>query len=382
MLGPGGVVGPGQTEGGYRPGRAAWQVAIRPQAVDRGSMPDARAGRRSKGEAAVGRPEPDSGPRGAGADVTAGHPLGEALAAALRDYERHLSLERGLAAHTVRGYVSDVASLLDHSSRRGVGSPAGVDLGVLRSWLAASRARGRSPATLARRAAAGRSFTAFAARRGWLAGDPGLSLATPRTSNRLPQVLTQEQASALLGPPGPSAAAAAGPVGAAAETRDAAMLEVLYATAARVSELCALDVDDLDLTRRVARVLGKGSKERMVPFGIPAARAVQTWLTAGRPVLARTASPAALFLGVRGGRIDVRTVRRIVHRRAAGTPDVPDVSPHGLRHSAATHLVDGGADLRNVQELLGHATLSTTQLYTHVSADRLRATYERAHPRA
>ncbi len=306
----------------------------------------------------------------------------EGLARALGEYARYLALERGLAAHTVRAYVSDVAGLLDHAGRRGAAVPAGIDLAILRSWLAVSRTRGRSPATLARRAAAARSFTAFATRRGWLASDPGATLATPRGDSRLPQVLTAVQAAALLDTPGDPTAPVAGTVAAVTRLRDAAMLEVFYATAIRVSELCGLDVDDLDMIRLVARVLGKGGKERVVPFGVPAARAVETWLAAGRPQLLRAHDTAALFVGVRGRRIDVRTVRRVVHRRAAETPGVPDVGPHGLRHSAATHLVDGGADLRNVQELLGHATLATTQVYTHISADRLRATYERAHPRA
>lgn len=293
-----------------------------------------------------------------------------------------LSLERGLAAHTVRAYVADVAGLLDHAARRAVATPAEIDLAVLRSWLAASRTRGRSPATLARRAAAARSFTAFATRRGWLASDPGVTLATPRGDSRLPQVLTAAQAAALLDAPASSTALAVGATAAAIGLRDAAVLEVLYATAIRVSELCGLDLDDLDMTRLVARVLGKRGKERAVPFGVPAAQAVEKWLANGRPPLLLAGHTAALFVGVRGRRIDVRTVRRIVHCRVADAPGVPDVGPHGLRHSAATHLVDGGADLRNVQELLGHATLATTQVYTHISADRLRATYERAHPRA
>jgi integrase/recombinase XerC len=310
--------------------------------------------------------------------------LPEPLASALHEYRRHLQLERGLAAHTVRAYASDVTALFNHASRMGIIDPAGLDIGVLRSWLAAGRSRGRSPATLARRAAAGRSFTAFAARRGWAPDDVGLTLVTPRGKGRLPLVLSQTQAAALLDQPGlsQSAATPGGPHTRAVGQRDAAILETLYATGVRVSELCSLDVDDLDLSRRVARVLGKGGKERTVPFGGPAARALELWVAAGRPMLCRPSGDAALFLGRRGGRIDVRTVRRLVHSWIAGVPGAPDLAPHGLRHSAATHLVDGGADLRNVQELLGHATLATTQLYTHVSADRLRATYERAHPRA
>jgi integrase/recombinase XerC len=164
--------------------------------------------------------------------------------------------------------------------------------------------------------------------------------------------------------------------------RDRAIVEVLYGAGIRVSELAGLDIDDLDRQRRVMRVLGKGSKERTVPFGLPADAAVGDWLTRHRPVLAGPSSGRALFLGAKGGRIDPRIARQIVHRWVRAVPGVPDVGPHGLRHSAATHLVEGGADLRSVQELLGHASLATTQIYTHVSAERLRAVYAQAHPRA
>jgi integrase/recombinase XerC len=164
--------------------------------------------------------------------------------------------------------------------------------------------------------------------------------------------------------------------------RDAAIVELLYATGARVSELCGLDVDDLDRERRTVRLFGKGAKERVVPLGAPAARATTAWLARGRPALASADSPPALLLGARGGRLDPRAARRVVHQRLNAVPGVGDFGPHGLRHTAATHLLEGGADLRSVQELLGHATLATTQIYTHVSIERLRATYESAHPRA
>jgi integrase/recombinase XerC len=164
--------------------------------------------------------------------------------------------------------------------------------------------------------------------------------------------------------------------------RDRAVLEVLYATGVRVGELTGLDVDDVDWERRVVRVFGKGAKERTVPIGVPAARAVDVWVREGRPAFATSRSGSALFLGIRGGRLDPRAVRSLVHARLAQVPGAPDLGPHGLRHTAATHLLDGGADLRSVQELLGHATLTTTQIYTHVSVERLKATYERAHPRA
>ena len=164
--------------------------------------------------------------------------------------------------------------------------------------------------------------------------------------------------------------------------RDVAMIELLYATGIRVGELVGLDVDDVDGDRRIVRVLGKGSKERSVPFGVPAARAVSAWCVHGRPELIDDRSGAALFLGARGGRIDPRTVRSAVHRLVDDVDSAPDLGPHGLRHSAATHLLAGGADLRSVQEILGHASLATTQIYTHVSAERLRAAYRQAHPRA
>ena len=159
-------------------------------------------------------------------------------------------------------------------------------------------------------------------------------------------------------------------------------MEVLYATGVRVGELCGLDVDDADLERRTVRVLGKGAKERTVPMGGPAAEALDRWIRHGRPSLVMAHSGAALFLGDRGGRLGQRSARRIVHRRLAATEGTPDLGPHGLRHTAATHLLEGGADLRSVQEILGHASLGTTQIYTHVSIDRLKSSYTQAHPRA
>jgi integrase/recombinase XerC len=313
-------------------------------------------------------------------------PVGEVLHA----YERHLALERGLSAHTVRAYVGDVVSLLgflhglpavdpdtegvDRSGGRGIEA---LELPVLRAWLAALRGGGASRTTLARRSAAVRTFTAWAHRRGHLATDPGARLASPRPHRTLPSVLRQDQASDLL---------QASESGAAQEDavalRDHALLELLYATGVRVSELCGLDVADVDLGRRVVVVFGKGGKERTVPFGEPAERAVRAWLARGRPALARSTSPPALLLGARGGRFQPASVRRIVHGALGAVPGAPVMGPHGLRHSAATHLLEGGADLRSVQELLGHATLATTQLYTHVTVERLKAIHDRAHPRS
>ncbi len=296
---------------------------------------------------------------------------------ALAEFTRHLRSERGLAEHSVRAYVGDVTTLLVHAHRMGRPLVADLDLPVLRSWLAGQASRGRARATLARRAAAARAFTAWAHRQGLTTTDAGALLATPRTGRTLPGVLRQDEADALLQVAG-LAADDDTPVG----LRDLATLEVLYATGIRVGELCGLDLDDVDHARRVVRVLGKGAKERTVPVGVPALRAVDRWLADGRPALATPTSGPALFLGARGARVDPRTVRRAVHGLLAHVPGAPDLGPHGLRHTAATHLLEGGADLRSVQELLGHATLATTQIYTHVSVDRLKATYDQAHPRA
>ena len=304
---------------------------------------------------------------------------------ATTDFERHVAAERGLSPHTVRGYVGDVRSLLEHADRCGAAGPGELSAPILRSWLAVQHAAGASRATLARRGAAARSFTAFAHRRGWLASDPGTALGTPKVRRALPHVLRQAEIAGVLASsdadieqPPPDRT----PAEAAVALRDAAILELLYATGIRVSELCGLDHGALDLGRRTVRVLGKGAKERTVPVGIPAVRAVGRWEQSGRPVLARDGSGPALFLGVRGGRVDPRTVRRVVHERlrAAGVPT--DTGPHGLRHTAATHLLEGGADLRSVQEMLGHSSLASTQIYTHVSVDRLKASYRQAHPRA
>ena len=300
------------------------------------------------------------------------------MAAVLHDFEVHLRDERDLSEHTVRAYLGDLASLVEHAHRMGRDDPAGIDLPVLRSWLARMGTSGRARATLARRAASARAFTAWAARRGLVPADAGALLATPKGRQTLPQVLRQDEAAAVL-----DHAAVAADDGDPVAARDRAVVELLYATAIRVSELCGLDVDDLDQARRLVRVLGKGRKERSVPLGLPAARAVEDWLAWGRPRLAGPGSGPALFLGARGGRLDARSARRTVHAvLRSGGADVPDLGPHGLRHTAATHLLEGGADLRSVQELLGHATLATTQIYTHVSVDRLKATYDQAHPRA
>jgi len=309
--------------------------------------------------------------------VTPEHALPEAFAGVLGAYERHLTSERDLTPHTVRAYVGDVAGLLDHAARLDLTDVAELDLRSLRSWLAKQQSLGLSRTTLARRATAARVFTAWLHRTGRAAHDAGGTLASPRTHRTLPAVLRADEARGLI-----RSAAELADDGSPVGLRDVAMLELLYATGIRVGELVGLDVRDVDHDRHVVRVLGKGRKERVVPFGQPAARALQRWLASGRPVLRAEGAGDALFLGARGRRIDQRAVRTLVHRRIADVPGAPDIGPHGLRHTAATHLLEGGADLRSVQELLGHASLATTQLYTHVTTERLRTAYRQAHPRA
>ena len=302
----------------------------------------------------------------------------EALAA----FERYLRAERSLSPHTVRAYLGDVSSLLEHAHRAGVPGPDGLDVTQLRGWLARQHTSGAARTTLARRGAAARTFTAFAHRRGWLAIDPGPQLGTLKTRRTLPHVLRQDEMRAALDTAARRTEATQTRVQAAVALRDAAVLELLYATGIRVSELCGLGADSFDHGRRTVRVRGKGDKERTVPVGVPALRAVTRWLDQGRPALATTSSGPALFLGVRGGRLDPRTARRIVHQGLREGGATREVGPHGLRHSAATHLLEGGADLRSVQEILGHASLASTQIYTHVSVERLTSAFRQAHPRA
>jgi integrase/recombinase XerC len=303
--------------------------------------------------------------------------LPEPMARLLGEYERHLVSERDLATHTVRAYLGDVAGLLQHAARLGHVDATRLDLRTLRSWLAKQQTVGRSRTTLARRATAARVFTAWLLRTGRAESDAGASLGSPKAHPSLPPVLRADEAADLI-----RTAARLADDGSPVGIRDVAMLELLYATGIRVGELVGLDLHHVDRDRNVVRVLGKGRKERAVPFGHPAARALERWLAHGRPALRVEGAGAALFLGARGRRIDQRAVRTLVHRRIAEVPGAPDIGPHGLRHTAATHLLEGGADLRSVQELLGHASLATTQLYTHVTTDRMRRAYQQAHPRA
>lgn len=320
---------------------------------------------------------------------------------ALEAFAEELRIQRGASPHTVRNYLADVRSLFAFvTDDDGEGLPLeAIELGNLRQWLMHQSRAGAAPSTLARRVAAIRAFCAFCVRSGRMTADPALRLSAPRKGSRLPAVLQQGQAETVLGriadeevrsrTEEPRERAAAQRDHAVA-LRDRAIVELLYATGIRVSELTALDLGDIDEERRLITVLGKGGKERRVPYGLPAADALRTWLAQGRPELATTASSQgaaggsgeAVLLGVRGGRINVRQVRDVVHRATRAIDGSPELSPHGLRHSAATHMVENGADLRQVQEFLGHATLSSTQIYTHVSLGRLEESYFTAHPRA
>jgi integrase/recombinase XerC len=296
--------------------------------------------------------------------------------AILEEFDEYLALQCGRSAHTRRAYLGDLRSLFAFLGVRGIGLD-GLSLPLLRSWLATAAAAGAARTTLARRTSAVKAFSAWAARRGLLASDPAARLQVPKAHRTLPAVLRQDQALDAM-----AAAKSGAEQGDPLALRDRLIVEMLYATGIRVSELCGLDIDDVDTRYRLVRVLGKGNKQRTVPFGVPAADALRSWLAEGRPTLVTTESGPALLLGARGRRLDVRQARTVVHQTVAAVNGAPDIGPHGLRHSAATHLLEGGADLRVVQELLGHSSLATTQLYTHVAVSRLRVVHDQAHPRA
>jgi integrase/recombinase XerC len=305
--------------------------------------------------------------------------LPDPMKADLGAFENHLTLERDLSDHTVRAYVGDIGGMLQHAAALGHTSTAEIDLRTLRSWLAREQTLGKARTTLARRATAVRMFTAWATRTQRTPVDAGASLASPKAHRVLPDTLDSTSlesglshlVDAALDPESPSPSA----------RRDRALIELLYATGIRVSELCGLDIDDVDRQRRVIRVLGKGRKERTVPYGVPAGEAINAWLAVRTEWVTPDSGPA-LFLGARGGRIDPRVVRALVYKVFGNEENEHRIGPHGLRHTAATHLLEGGADLRAVQELLGHSSLATTQIYTHVSRDRIKAAYRQAHPRA
>ncbi|WP_104178862.1 tyrosine recombinase XerC [Arthrobacter sp. B0490] len=302
---------------------------------------------------------------------------GQALDAAAEGFEQYLTRERNRSPHTVRAYRKDLQLFFAHAGRSGVSALDRLELRHFRAWLGELDAAGLSRATIARRAASVRAFMDWAVREELIQANPALRLRSPKRTRSLPAVLSRPQTGALFedledrmleGDPH--------------ELQRRAMVEVLYGTGVRVGELVGLDVDDIDTERRTLLVLGKGSKERTVPYGVPAAHAIDDWLRRGRPRWLTEKSGPALFLGRRGGRIDQRAVRTQVREALEALGDTAARGPHALRHTAATHLLDGGADLRAVQELLGHSSLATTQLYTHVSVDRLRRSYEQAHPRA
>lgn len=304
--------------------------------------------------------------------------LPEDLEALLTEYGRHLRLGRNRSTHTVRAYIGDTRSLLGYVVEQSADAAVReLDLALLRSWLAEQSAAGSARTTVARRASAARTFTAWLTHTGRLEADPGLRLSAPSAHRVLPAVLGVQQVERAM-----DAAESGAVQGDPMALRDRLIVELLYATGIRVSELCGLDIDDVDRERQLVRVLGKGNAERSVPFGAPADAALENWSRYGRPLFATAESGRSLLLGRRGRRLDQRQARTVVHEVVSAIPGAPDTAPHGLRHSAATHLLEGGADLRVVQELLGHSSMATTQLYTHVSMDRVKKIHDQAHPRA
>lgn len=296
----------------------------------------------------------------------------------LTAFERNLKVERNLSPHTIRAYMGDLNSLLLHLEKLGLSDINVLELTHLRSWLANQAVKGGARTTLARRAVSVRMFTRWALKNKFLSSDVGATLATPKGHRTLPGVLDVNNAQIAMDSMATRAAQEQTPI----SLRDVAMVELLYATGARVGELCGLDIGDIDYSRNTIRVLGKGDKERVIPIGRPAVAALESYLKDGREALVSAQSANAVFLGLRGKRIDQRTVRTVVYEALSAIEGVERMGPHALRHSAATHLLEGGADLRTVQEILGHASLATTQIYTHVSSARLHKVFKQAHPRA
>ena len=296
----------------------------------------------------------------------------------LGEYTHHLTKERSLSEHTTRAYLGDLTSFFDNLELQKVDDLSNVTIAHIRSWLATQQVKGGARTTLSRRAVSIRLFTKWATKKGFLAKDIGLTLATPKGHRTLPEVLSVADATVAMD----SLATRVAEEESATSIRDCAILEVLYASGARVSELCGLDLDDIDYQRNTIIVLGKGNKERTIPLGNPAMKALNNWIKSARSEMANGGSGEAVFLGVRGKRIDQRTVRTVVYEALEALEGAQRLGPHALRHSAATHLLEGGADLRTVQEILGHASLATTQIYTHVSTERLQKAFKQAHPRA
>jgi integrase/recombinase XerC len=293
-------------------------------------------------------------------------------------YREHLTTERNLSENSIRAYLADLESLVSHLNTLGISTFVDLDIAHIRSWLANLHSKGAARSSITRRVVSVRAFTYWAAKNGWIPQDIGRDLVAPKPERHLPEVLDMESARLALEAlakkveeePSPEA------------LRNLAIVEVLYASGIRVSELTGLDIHDLDQSRMTLRVLGKGNRERVVPIGIPALRALERWLNEARQKFINEDSGNAIFLGARGKRIDQRVVRSIVYDTIEALGTHEKFGPHGLRHSAATHLLEGGADLRTVQELLGHSSLATTQIYTHVSQERIKKAYEQAHPRA
>jgi integrase/recombinase XerC len=305
--------------------------------------------------------------------------MGSVALSEIRDaFLKYLESERNLSAHTIRAYLGDLDSFFEHLEKLDVTDFSKLELSHIRSWLANQQVKGGARTTLSRRAVSIRLFTKGATKKGYLAKDVGATLATPKGARTLPDVLNVADAGLAMDALATRVAEEDGPL----SKRDCAMVEVLYASGARVSELCGLDLQDIDYERNTIRVIGKGNKERTIPLGNPAMRALDAWLKEGRPSLAGDKSDRAVFLGARGKRIDQRTVRTVVYQALEALEGAVKLGPHALRHSAATHLLEGGADLRTVQEILGHASLATTQIYTHVSTERLQKAFKQAHPRA
>ena len=293
-------------------------------------------------------------------------------------FTRHLEVERSLSVHTIRAYIGDLESLLNHLETIGVTDISQLELVHLRSWLANQQVKGGARTTLSRRAVSVRLFTKWAVKNKYLTKDVAATLATPKGHRTLPEVLDIADAKTAMDSLATRASEEETPI----SLRDVAMVELLYATGARVAELCGLDVSDIDYDRQTIRALGKGNKERTIPLGNPAIKALNVWLKEGRDSIKNSLSGNAVFLGARGKRIDQRTVRTVVYNALQAIEGIERMGPHALRHSAATHLLEGGADLRTVQEILGHASLATTQIYTHVSTERLQKAFKQAHPRA
>jgi len=305
--------------------------------------------------------------------------MGSVALSEIRDaFLKYLESERNLSAHTIRAYLGDLDSFFEHLEKLDITDFSKLEPSHIRSWLANQQVKGGARTTLSRRAVSIRLFTKWATKKGYLAKDVGATLATPKGARTLPDVLNVADAGLAMDALATRVAEEDGPL----SKRDCAMVEVLYASGARVSELCGLDLEDIDYERNTIRVIGKGNKERTIPLGNPAIRALDTWLKEGRPSLAGDKSDRAVFLGARGKRIDQRTVRTVVYQALEALAGAVKLGPHALRHSAATHLLEGGADLRTVQEILGHASLATTQIYTHVSTERLQKAFKQAHPRA